>query len=93
MFQIVHVQISKVMLKFLGLLCVLSSCSSFQNSSMLQVFAYVSRFLVCSKFMLKFPRCGCNSVQVSKVFHFCVHGAQVSNVFQVHDPNSSWFGF
>jgi len=48
---------------------------------------------MCSKFMLKFPRCGCNGVQVSKVFHVCVHGAQVFSVFQVHDPNNSWFGF
>lgn len=40
---------------------------------------------MCSKFVLKFPRVRCNGVQVSMVFHVCVHGAQVSNVFQVHD--------
>lgn len=54
-----------------------------------QVFQ-VSNFLICSKFMFKgfsvmfkFIVCGCNNVQVSKVFQVCAQDVLVSIVLQV----------
>jgi hypothetical protein len=87
----------KFLFKFIGFKRALSLCLGFQVFNMLQVLTQVSRLQVHSKFVIRFPKCGCNNAQISKVFQICaqffrvlqvhVQGAQVSKVLQVHVSN------